>query len=165
MIELNSPKPPLSIVASLETAGVGAVGVMAGAAERTTEVADEVAVAVPTAFFAVTWSLSVCPTSLSASRYVAVLVPVETQLEPAESHTRHCRVKVIGVDPDHVPFELVRLWPACAVPVTTGTELTVGRVARRASAAGALASTATKRTPIAAIRPPVRRPVIDGLWD
>ena len=83
------------------------------AAALTTAVGTDVAVRVPSEFFALTTTRSVLPASTAFSVYVLSFAPpMLLQLPPSLSHLRHWYVYVIGSVPVHVPFAAVSVCPS-----------------------------------------------------
>jgi hypothetical protein len=101
------------------------VGVGAFVLETTGEAA-EFALPEPVAFFAVTVTVSVCPTSAATALYVAAVAPAIALHEaPLASHRFHAYVYDVGVSVQ-VPLVVERVCPSWAVPEMVGLALLVG---------------------------------------
>ena len=116
------------------TVFVGATTVEAAAAIAA--VCTEAAVAVPTAFRAVTTTCSFRPASAAVSRYVAAVAPVMAAHVVAVQRC-HCRVRFGDGAPVQVPVVEVSVEPTFAVPVITGSSETSGAAVIAAVAADA----------------------------
>src|SRR6185312_521972 len=102
------------------------VGAGAAGFSETTPVGTEVDVPEPSAFFAVTRTRSVCPTSAlrrSYRRRSAPLIPA--QLPPFLSQRWYWYEYEVGL-PVHWPWSAVRVDPSCAVPLIVGGVVLVG---------------------------------------
>jgi hypothetical protein len=79
------------------------------------------AVLVPFAFFAVTWTSSVCATSAEVAVYVAFVAPeMAEQPPPVPMHRSHWYEKAGAGLPLHEPGLTVSVLPSCGVPEMVG---------------------------------------------